>query len=1058
MLDKQPVPITFARGVDTKTDPKQVMVGKFLNRDNTVFDLLGALKKRNGFQKLPTPNNYAGYVTTFNSSLTGLGLVVQSYSAVTGKWTEKGAYEQVRVGTAPLIRNSLNQTQADAAVSANGLVCTVYTESTGSSTVYKFSVSDQTTLQSIIGPTLIPVASGAVTGSPRVFVLPKYFVIVFTNVISAVNHLQYITISTSDPSVQTTNADIAATYTPSSGLSWDGAVSGVNLYVAYNTTAGGQAIKVTYLSQDAASRGAGPVTAVTFASQICTLMSVCVDSVGKGSGPIISAAYYDGAGSTGNALSVDINLNTVMSPTQIIASGTIYNITCAQTRGVLSTFYEISNNYSYDSAIASHFVSSTIVTLPATVTTGTAAAPFVVVRSVGLASKAFLIQTGIYFLAEYQSAYQPTYFLISATNRLFPSTNSTSAAPVPIAKYGYQNGGTNASNASQGYLPLGLPGVSIPNGDTAYFAYLYKDLVEAVSKQTAGVSSTAQNPVQTANIYSQTGITLGAALFAGAASGMASVEIGSNLNLSGGFIWAYDGYQLTEQGFLLWPDSVEVTTATGAGSLSAQQYFYQFTYEWTDNQGNVHRSAPSIPVSITTTTSSSTNTIKVPTLRLTYKTNVKIVGYRWSAGQQVYYQFTSLSTPALNDTTVDVVTITDTAADASILGGNIIYTTGGVVENIGPPSSRIMTLFDNRFWLVDAEDRNLLWFSKQVIESTPVEMSDLLTFYVAPTTGVQGSTGVLQALAVMDDKLVLFKSDAIYYITGTGPDNTGANNQYNGPVFITSTVGCAAPQSIVMTPSGLMFQSDKGIWILGRDLSVQYVGADVERYTAGFISIATAAIAIPGTNEVRFMMNSGITLLYDYYVGQWGTSSGIGANGISATVFQGLHTFVSLIGTQIAVYQETPGLYQDGSSPVLMSFETSEINAGGLQGYQRAYMLYLLGSYLSPHLLNVQIAYDYEPGPSQQVIISPTNYTGTFGSDVVFGETTPYAGPGNLEQWRIFFKRQRCQSFRVFLSEIYDATKGVAPGAGLTLSGMNAVVGVKKGYHPQKGAASAGTK
>ena len=146
---------------------------------------------------------------------------------------------------------------------------------------------------------------------------------------------------------------------------------------------------------------------------------------------------------------------------------------------------------------------------------------------------------------------------------------------------------------------------------------------------------------------------------------------------------------------------------------------------------------------------------------------------------------------------MDYVTITDTLPDNQIVGNALIYTTGSVVEDIAAPASTASALFNNRLWLVDAEDQNLLWFSKQVIEAVPVEMSDLLTLYVAPTSGAQGSTGVITALAPMDDKLIIFKRDAIYYINGTGPDNTGANSQYSDPIFITSAVGCNNPSSIV---------------------------------------------------------------------------------------------------------------------------------------------------------------------------------------------------------------------------------------------------------------------
>ena len=69
-------------------------------------------------------------------------------------------------------------------------------------------------------------------------------------------------------------------------------------------------------------------------------------------------------------------------------------------------------------------------------------------------------------------------------------------------------------------------------------------------------------------------------------------------------------------------------------------------------------------------------------------------------------------TPTLNDPTIDFNTFTDINSDAIILGNNIIYTNGGVLENIGPPTFDSVFLFDSRLWGIDAEDKNLLWFSK----------------------------------------------------------------------------------------------------------------------------------------------------------------------------------------------------------------------------------------------------------------------------------------------------------------------------------------------------------
>lgn len=634
-------------------------------------------------------------------------------------------------------------------------------------------------------------------------------------------------------------------------------------------------------------------------------------------------------------------------------------------------------------------------------------------------------------MGAYQSPYQPTYFMINGTS-------SSSAAPIIVAKLAYENGG--------GYITKGLPSVNVTD-NIARTSYLFKDLIQAVNKNTNVPSGTQVN-----GIYSQTGINI--ATFTFGTDGLDTTEIGNDLHISGGFLGMYDGYLPVEHNFFLWPDSVEATTVTGSGGLIAQIYYYQATYEWTDNQGNAFRSAPSIPITITTTTGSSTNTIKVPTLRLTAKTAnpVKIVLYRWSTAQQNYYQVTSITSPTLNSTTTDNVTIVDTFSDADILGNNLLYTTGGVVEDVNAPASDLLTLFDTRLWLVDAEDRNLLWFSKQVIEATPVEMSDLFTLYVPPTTATQGTTGPITSIVPLDDKLIIGKRNALYYINGTGPDNTGLNSQYSQPIFITSTVGCANQKSIVLQPHGLMFQSDKGIWLLNRGLETSYIGAPVQDFTLG--ATVLSAINVPETNQVRFTLDTGVTLMYDYYYDQWSTFVGVPA--ISSCVFQEMHTFINEFG---AVYQESPGSYLDGSNAVLMAFKTGPLRLGDLQNYQRAYFFYLLGTYFSPHKLLMSLTYDYDDAPSQSVLISPTNYSTPYGAGLPqspYGEGSPYGGPKSLENWSVFLERQRCMAFAITMQEVFDPAFDTTAGAGLTLSGLNIVIGFKKGFRPQSAAHSAG--
>lgn len=1000
-LNKQALPINFIKGLDTKTDPFQVSPGNFLALQNSIFTKAGLLQKRNGFGLLSAlPDNTSTFLTTFNGNLTAIGTSLNAYSQPSEMWIDKGNIQPLEFSTLPVIRNNLNQTYADSALSSTGLLCTVYAEQDASTTTYKYVIADSTTGQNISAPRAIN-ASGTVLYTPKVFLLNRYFIILFNDFVGGVNHISYQAVPITSPTTVNTAVSVSAQSTPHSQGSFDGLVINNSMYIAWNANTGGGAIKVTFIDQALTQH-----QTVTFAGYSATNVSL------EGDSSTIFCTTLDVGTNVIHAFTVTPTLLTVLTPTVVpMGSDNPLNVTSTVASGLCTVIAELSNAYTYDGSIKTNYVASNTITQAGVL--GTYA---VSVRSLGLASEAFILNDTIYYLGIYggpsgQTSYQPTYFLMNLGGQV-------------ISRFAYENGGP--------YYVTGLSSV-IVNDNIIKIPYLFKDLIQSVNKNTNVPAGS-----QTAGIYSQTGINIATMVFG--TDNLVSAEIGNNLNLSGGFLTMYDGYLPVENNFFVYPDNVEATTATGSGSLSAQQYFYQATYEWTDNQGNAFKSAPSIPITITTTTASSTNTIHVPTLRLTYKISnpVKIVLYRWSTAQQVYYQVTSITSPTLNDTTIDSVTITDAMSDAQILGNNVLYTTGGVVENISPPPSNVLALFQSRLFLVDAEDPNLLWFSKQIIEATPVEMSDLFTIYVAPTTSAQGSTGPVTAMSALDDKLILFKQDAMYYTNGVGPDNTGANNQFSEPIFISSTIGCTNPNSIVFMPQGLMFQSDKGIWLLGRDLSTTYIGSPVEAFNSFSV---LSAINVSGTNQVRFTLSNGVTLMYDYFYGQWGTF--VNVPSVSSTLYQNLHTYIDQYGQ---VFQETEGQYLDGAKPVLLSFTTGWMNLAGLQGFERAYFFYILGTYKSPHKLQVQIAYDYALSPSQTAFITPGNYSTAYGLDPSWGSTPTWGGKSTLEQWRIFFKQQKCQSFQITISEVFDASLGTVAGAGLTLSGVNMIVGLKKGY------------
>lgn len=992
-LSKQVANINFAQGIDTKTDALQIPFGKFYDMENSIFRTGAGLTKRNGFGLLSAlPDTTSTYLTTFGENLTAIGTSLYAYSNGSQSWSNRGAITPVTLDVLPTVRTNASQTQADTVVASNGLACTVFTEA-GS---YKYMISDSTTGQTITTPTTIPAGGGTIQGAPKVFLVGRYFFILISNQIAAVNRLQYLVIPITQPDYVPVGVDITTQYIPVSTGSFDAYVANNGtIYIAWNGSDGGGAVRVTSISSTL-TQG----ITVAFAGSVATLMSVFSYDTDN-STPIIYVNFYNSATSTGYALALTSTLATIFSPVQFIASGTVLNLTSTANATGLNVFYEVQTAYSYGATTYTNLITKNTISAAGTVGTSS-----VMVRSLGLASKAFYVGDVSYMLGVYQSTYQPTYFLVNDSGKV-------------VSKVAYSNGA--------GYLTTGLPNALADSDGNYRVAYLFKTQITPVNK-TQGVASPA-------GIYAQIGVNL--ASFAIGESDFESAEIGQNLHITGGILWAFDGAQPVEQGFHLWPDNILLTGSGAGGVMTAQQYYYIVTYEWSDNQGNIHQSAPSIPLTVTTAGATSSVTLNINTLRLTYKTAqpVKIVIWRWSAANQIFYQVTSVTSPTYNSTTTDSITYVDTVADSSIIGNRVLYTTGGVIENIAPPAASNLTMYKSRLWLVDSEDKNLLWYSKQVVEGTPVEMSDLLTYYVAPTQGAQGSTGGVTALSVLDDKLILFKQNAIYYVTGNGPDNTGANNDLSEAIFVTGTAGCTNPQSIVMTPQGLMYQSDKGIWLLGRNLQTQYIGADVEAYNSDNV---LSAVTVPGTNQVRFTLDSGVTLMYDYYYNQWGTFTNVPA--IASTLFQNLHTYLDSYGR---VLQETPGVYLDNGSPVLMKFTTSWLAMGGLQGFQRAYQLMFLGTFYTPHKLNVSIGYDYNPSPEQQTVITADNYSAPWGGDPNWGGGSAWGGASQVEQWRLFLQKQKTQAIQVTVQEYFDASYGTVPGLGLSLSGMAVVYGLK---------------
>ena len=423
---------------------------------------------------------------------------------------------------------------------------------------------------------------------------------------------------------------------------------------------------------------------------------------------------------------------------------------------------------------------------------------------------------------------------------------------------------------------------------------------------------------------------------------------------------------------------------------------------------------------------------------------MRIVLYRTLANGTNFYRASSLTAPTENNPSVATLTITDGLDDATLAARPLLYTTGGVVENIPPGAVDGVVVHRGRLWAIDAANKLRLWFSRQVQTGAPVEFSDALYL------DVDARGGDVVGLASLDDKLIIFKRGQIFFVAGQGPDATGSLNDFSDAVLVTTDVGCLDARSIVTTPAGLMFQTSKGIYLLNRSLEVSYVGADVEAYNGATVE---SSQLITTTNQVRFVLSTGVALVYDYLVGQWSVFTNHPA--VDSVVW--LDRFCWLRSDGVAM-REDPTRHDDDGRFVPLRFTTGWIGfdgnggpytaaAGGrgpasLQSFQRARRLLILGEYQGAHRLRVQVGFDYNDAPAQDVTITPAE-PDTYGEGPTYGDETPYGGEWQLYQWRVDLARQKCQAVQVTITD--EREGGAVSSEGVRLSALAFELGIKPG-------------
>lgn len=628
------------------------------------------------------------------------------------------------------------------------------------------------------------------------------------------------------------------------------------------------------------------------------------------------------------------------------------------------------------------------------------------IRSVRAVTKMFQINGDNFIVAGYAGAVaafngltgsvpvaQRTYVLLRVPHNMFSTPESSALITAPLARI-------MPGDANVGPTPF-LIGVSV----TGSVAITAADRIVRETSEAASVDIETQGWALTITANPRLGT---------------AVEAGDCLYVPGAQLNVFDGQNYADDAFAVFPEQAALAPTAGGFMNATGIYNYCWVYRYTDAQGRVNRSAPSIPTTANMTAGTGSVVITAKALNLTQRellngTTVSLETYRTddinTGAPPLNFQLLRVDP---NDPTQDSLVFTDTVA--SIATGQPLYTTGGVLQNDVTPGFSSLGTFDGRIWGVSMDFPDTLWYSEQIADGgASPHWSNSRTMVI------QDEHGGITAIKALDDKLVVFKKDAVYVVTGTGPDPTGQNDLYQ-PSLVALGVGTTNPQSIAVVgfgSPGVVFQSTSqraGYFLLDRGVSLQYIGDKVQQY----MEAATAAILVPGQSQMRFYTASGRTLVYDF-VGQiWSTFTGQPA--LHATCWNDTVSSYARATTNDVVTEDPTGAtYLEAGVFYGMHAATPWLKLAELNGFERFFRIQGVGVTAGPHILRVRLYKDFDN-------------TAPF--------TDQFCAPGPLWDWETRYSA-KLSALKVVLDDLLPM--GLTQSAGPQMTALALILGVKAG-------------
>lgn len=488
---------------------------------------------------------------------------------------------------------------------------------------------------------------------------------------------------------------------------------------------------------------------------------------------------------------------------------------------------------------------------------------------------------------------------------------------------------------------------------------------------------------------------------------LSGAEVPGALVVGGGVVGQWDGQRLLQVGALTRPTITGVTTSASGGSMSNGTYLLIAVPFMTDAQGKRHWGAPSDPFAVTLSGGGSSQQID----------SIAV------SGESRCFVFSTIASGTdyfrASDQAASGASVPRTCSDADLQTRERIYTYGGVLPNARPDTGGIVGRFGDRILFNDPEDDSILWCQKPPSSGYGPEFSDEL-YHSIPATG-----GPVTAIHDNVDKCVVFKERMIAAFSGDGYTANGQGG-YSTTEVLYDHLGCPGPWAAVSTPIGIMFDTGgQGIWLLGRDLSLSYVGEGVDAYKSYAVR---SCLVVPNESEVRWLIDNDTVLVFHYDRQVWSVASPFECWDMILVRNEPVFLRKSTYGNG-GVYVERDGIYSDAMSGAIDSSlaslthqaEMGWLNFAGVQGYMRMWRALFTGEFGAAHQMLLTAKYDYDDvsTPDAFAIVSAT-----------IG--LPY-------EFQLWLKRAYAKALRLGWTVSVDQSMTVSP---MSLSTISLEVGV----------------